>query len=240
VQHGWDPEKPIVAFYASNWFDWPHQLGMTNFRDFLDWTEATFQAAKNNTAANWLFKPHPAEDWFGGIALTDIMGRIGQAPNVAIADKDWNNGLVMSTVDALITYHGTAGVEFAALGKPVLVPDRGKYEDCGFVRVAASRAEYLHLLASDWWSAIDRQDIKRRAEIFAGWWFCAPEWQGQFILGDDGRQGSLYDTIIPLVQNNRDAVSRELDELRRWWASGRAYYHTTKMMSADHFQLSNV
>ncbi|NJO53462.1 MAG: hypothetical protein HC829_00265 [Bacteroidales bacterium] len=237
---GWTPDKPIVGFYASNWFDWPHQLGMTQFRDFLDWTQASFAVAKRNTDVNWLFKPHPAEAWFGGVALSDLLAAEGAAPHIGIVPKGWNNTGVMGALDALVTYHGTAGVEFAALGKPVLVPDRGKYDDCGFVRVAASRDDYLALLGRRWWSDMDLRDAQRRAEIFAGWWFCAPEWQAGFILGDDSRQDALYDTVPELLSANAEAVAREVEELAGWWRSGHLYYHTTKMARADRFQISNI
>jgi hypothetical protein len=240
ARFGWDPQRPIVAFYASNWFDWPHQLGMIQFRDFLDWTEATFAVVRENNDFNWLFKPHPAEDWFGGVALVDIMKRLGPVPHVAVSDKSWNNAQVMRAVDALVTYHGTAGIEFASLGKPVLVPDRGKYDDCGFVRVAQSRAEYLSLLSQPWWDGIDLHDARRRAEIFSGWWFCAPTWQGRFILADDSRQYELYDGIVRLLDDNPAEAAREIQTLGQWWASGHRYYHTWKMAQTDAYQLSNV
>jgi hypothetical protein len=237
---GWDPAKPIVGFYASNWYDWPHQLGMTQFRDFLDWTEATFQAAAKNSSVNWLFKPHPCEDWFGGVTLVDILARMNGAAHIGVADKNWNNTAVMRALDALVTYHGTAGIEFASLGKPVLVPDRGKYEDCGFVRVAANRADYLGLLQRPWWQGMDMADCRCRAEIFAGWWFCAPDWQKGFILPDDSRQNALYDIIPSLINNHREEMLREVLHLREWIASGHRYSHTYKMMHADAYRLTNV
>lgn len=239
-EFGWDSKKPIVAFYASNWFDWPHQLGMTQFRDFLDWTEATFAVASANTDVNWLFKPHPAEEWFGGVSLKEILSRYPDTSHIGIAPKGWNNAAVMQAIDALVTYHGTAGIEFASLGKPVLLPDRGKYDDCGFALVAGSRAEYLQLLAGEWWRDVDAADVRRRAEIFAGWWFCAPDWQGRFLLPDDSNQDRLYDGMIDLLADNRAVVDRELDELRRWWDTGHIYYHTTKMRRADAYQTTNL
>jgi hypothetical protein len=237
---GWDSAKPIVGFYASNWYDWPHQLGMTQFRDFLDWTQASYEAARSNTGVNWLFKPHPAEDWFGGISLSDIFLNFGAAPHVRLADKSWNNAHVLGALDALVTYHGTGGIEFASMEKPVLVPDRGNYDDCGFVKVARSRQDYLDLLKTEWWHDIDRAAARRRAEIFAGWWFCMPSWQGGFVLADDAKQDALYDTIPDLVRHNASAVDRELNEIHAWWQSGRMYYHTGKMARAESYRLSNV
>jgi hypothetical protein len=237
---GWDPAKPIVGFYASNWYVWPHQLGMSQFRDFLDWTEATYRAACANTRVNWLFKPHPAEDWFGSVALADIFAGFGRADHVALAEKSWNNARVMRCLDAIVTYHGTAGVEFAAQAKPVLVPDRGKYDDCGFVKVADNRAHYLDLLARDWWSDMDLAAAQRRAEIFAGWWFCMPEWQRGFVLEEDATQGALYNGIPALLNERREVIAHELAELRAWWQSGHPYYHTYKMARADAFMTSNI
>ncbi len=239
-QFGWDPDKPIVGFYASNWYDWPHQLGMTQFRDFLDWTMETFRVAGQTSQFNWLFKPHPCEEWFGGVSLTEILSKMAGADHIRLAEEGWNNTAVMQCIDALVTYHGTAGIEFASLGKPVLVPDRGKYDDCGFVRVAANRAEYLALLSTHWWDGLAADEVRARAELFAGWWFCAPSWQGNFLLADDSRQDELYGIIQGLVRDNLEVVDREVDSLRDWLASGHRYSHTFKMMQVDQFQLTNV
>jgi hypothetical protein len=239
-QFGWDPAKPIVGFYGANWYDWPHQLGMSQFRDFLDWTETTFTAACAHADVNWLFKPHPCEEWFGGVSLASTVEKFDRAPHVAVADARWNNTAVMRIIDALITYHGTAGIEFASLGKPVLVPDRGKYDDCGFVKVASDRAEYLGLLRTEWWRDMDLPQCRERAQIFAGWWFCAPEWQKEFILADDSRGNRLYDVIPDLLDQNKDVVAREIQHLKTWYRSGHAYSHTYKMLLADTFRLTNV
>jgi hypothetical protein len=237
---GWDPAKPIVGLYASNWYDWPHQLGMTQFRDFLDWTQASVAAANKNDRVNWLFKPHPCEDWFGGIALADILADAETQPHVAVSDKSWSNADVMRSIDMLVTYHGTAGIEFASMGKPVLVPDRGKYDDCGFAKIAQTREHYLELLATDWWDDIDLVDSRRRAEIFSGWWMCAPDWQGKFVMSEDSRQDELYDIIPSLLASSRGEVEMELANLRTWWDSRHAFYHTFKMQQADAYRLSNV
>lgn len=236
---GWDPEKPIVGFYASNWFDWPHQLGMTQFRDFLDWTEATFAAAVEATEFNWLFKPHPCEDWFGGIRLRDILANHERPAHIAIADQSWNNGDVLPTLDALVTYHGTAGIEFAAYGRPVLAPDRGKYDDCGFVKVARDRDDYLALLKQAWWRDMDLTTVKRRAEIFAGWWFCAPEWQRDFLLPDDGQQDALYAVQLPFLDEKQSLIADEIAMLAAWWNNGHRYYHTYKMHEAESYKLTS-
>jgi hypothetical protein len=240
ARFGWDPAKPIVAVYASNWFDWPHQLGMRNFRDFRDWIAVTAAAAAANRDVNWLFKPHPAETVFGGPSLTELLPQMATGPNIALCPTDWNNGAVMKAIDALVTYHGTSGVEFAALGKPVLLPDVGKYHRAGFAHVAQSRADYVDCLSRRWWTSRDAVGDRRRAEIYAGWWFCAADWQGGFVFEDDSRRDALYAGLPALFADNPGAVAREVDEIAAWWRSGETHYHKTKMRRAEGYALSNV
>lgn len=237
---GWNPTKPIVAVYAANWFDWPHQLGMTRFRDFLDWIVATHEIARQSDSMNWLFKPHPVEDWFGGVELAKVLAELPSAPNVRIAEKAWNNADVMDAIDALVTYHGTAGVEFAAKGKPVMLPDRGKYDDCGFAYMSDSRAGYLAALARDWWLGMDLDETRTRAEIFAGWWFCMPDWQGGFVMPDDTGRYENYAKAERLIAEHPGELQREIDTIGAWWSDGTRFYHTWKMRNADGYRLSNV
>ena len=240
ARFGWDPAKPIVAVYASNWFDWPHQLGMRNFRDFRDWIAVTVAAAAANRDVNWLFKPHPAETVFGGPSLTELLPQMASGPNIVLCPSDWNNAAVMQAIDALVTYHGTSGVEFAALGKPVLLPDVGKYHRAGFAHMAQSRSEYTDCLSRHWWTLRDAARDRRRAEIYAGWWFCAADWQGGFVFEDDSRRDALYAGLPTLFADNPGPVAREIAEIAAWWRSGEQHYHKTKMRRAEGYALSNV
>jgi hypothetical protein len=230
---GWDPDRPIVGVYASNWFDFPHPCGMSHFRDFLDWTQATLRAAQGQRRVNWLFKAHPCDQWYGGVTLADLMPPLDAGGNVQIAPTDWNGSTVLDAMDAVITYHGTVGIEAAAAGKPVLVADRGWYHDAGFVTWPRSREEYLSALAGDWWKAVDLHATRRRAQVFAGWYFGRPSWQRGFVLEDDSAQGSIYARLPGLFSENGEALRRELDTIRAWFDSDRRHYHTFKMSLAD-------
>jgi len=230
-QFGWDPARPIVAFYASNWFDFPHGLGMSHFRDFLDWLQITVQAAEKNTRVNWLFKAHPCDEWYGGITLSDLMPSLGSNNHVRIVPKDWNNTALMNSVDALITYHGTAGLEYAASGKPVLLADRGWYHDLGFARCCSSRADYIQSLDTDWWSKFDTRDAARRARTFCGYYLGRAAWQGDFLLQDDSTQDAIYPKVIPLFKQTQ-VWKREIETLRRWFLSPAPHYHTFKVQEA--------
>jgi hypothetical protein len=230
---GWDPGRPIVGVYASNWFDFPHPCGMSHFRDFLDWIEATLHVARRERRVNWLFKPHPCDQWYGGVTLSDLMPSPAAGDHVQLAPFDWNASTVLDSLDAVVTYHGTIGIEAAAAGKPVLVADRGWYHTAGFATWPRSREDYLEFLATDWWKAVDLHATRQRALVFAGWYFGRPSWQGRFVLEDDSVQAPIYAGVPPLFAENRATLAQELDTIRAWFTSAQRYYHCYKMSQAD-------
>lgn len=233
---GWDADRPIVTVYASNWFDFPHGLGMTHFVDFLDWLKQTLDSAVCARDANWLFRAHPCDAWYGGVTLADLMP--ADVPrHVRLCPPSWNGAAVMAAADALVTYHGTAGIEYAAAGKPVLVADRGWYHDCGFVRMPASRADYLALLAGPWWRGAEPAVIRRRALLFAGMYFAHPARQGGLVFGDDSEQASLYAWHNNVETREAHTIAQEIDDIAKWWDSGDRFFHTWKMLRADAFAL---
>lgn len=236
---GWHDDRPVVAVYASNWFDFPHAFGMTAFRDFLDWIHSTLDAAERNTRVNWLFKAHPVDSWYGGITLQSLLPE-RLPPNVRLVPDDWSGADTMALANAMITYQGTGAIEYAAQQKPVLLPDRGWYDDCGFTVTAASREDYLRLLGTPWFDGRDMSEASRRAAIFAGWYFCIPAWQETALLPDDSKQLAMYPSIRRQLRDERPVVEREMRTMREWYASGEYYYHTYKMRHADRYRLSNV
>ena len=236
---GWQNDKPVVVVYASNWFDFPHALGMTEFRDFLDWILATLEAAMDNRDVNWLFKPHPCDKWYGGVTLKDLMPSSLPA-HIRMVPEHWSGSDTMSVVTALVTCHSTAALEYAAAAKPVLVADRGWYHDCGFVLWARSRKEYLNLLASPWFDNLNIKTFSHRAAIFAGWYFCTPEWQRDGVLPDDSRQLNMYPALLRQLNDCRDVMNKEVQTIRSWYESGEPFYHTYKMRQADQYRLSNI
>lgn len=235
----WDAKRPIVAVYLGNGWDNIHGLGMRNFRDLEDWLLATLQVANGTNAVNWLFRGHPVDQWYHGANLLDLIPAV-TLPHVRICDTAWNNSDILDAVDAIVTYHGTAGVEFAAKGKPVLLADRGWYHDCGFAKWSKSRDEYLANLAMNWWQDMDLAANRERALLFSGLFFCAPEWRGRFVQGDDSRRQSLYGDMGALLDGDKHAVEREIDGIWRWFQAGAVNYHTWTMLGAKSYALSNV
>lgn len=231
--------RPTVAVYASNWFDFPHALGMSRFRDFYDWIESTLQVAIATPSVRWLFRAHPCDKWYGGITLKDMLPQ--KLPDhIVLLPDECSGQSVMKIADALVTYHGTAAIEYAAMGKPVLVADKGWFHDCGFVLYPESRDEYLRLLGEDWFNRPDLFVAKRQAELFAGLYFCCPRWQSSATLPDDSDRDALVKQVPQLLNEKADVVGREVDTINKWFESGCRGYHTYKMTNESCFALSNV
>ncbi len=231
-QLGWDERRKVVGVYASNWFDYPHSSGMTHFRDFRDWLDTTLKIAEENKEVYWLFKGHPCDAWYGGSTLCDLFPA-NPLPHIALAELAWNGGDLLRALDGVVTYHGTVGIEAAALGKPVLLSDRGWYHDAGFAFWPKSRQEYLSALAGPWWESLSLEDTTKRARTFAGWYFGHPSWQGQLLMKDDSLKCDLYEPLGHMLRACPDALNREATSLREWYASAHRFYNTYKMDLAE-------
>ncbi len=146
----------------------------------------------------------------------------------------------MELADALVTYHGTAAIEYASRGKPVMVSDRGWYHDCGFTVFPDSREHYLSMLSQDWFNGVDTAAAQRRAEIFAGWYFCNPDWQSGATLPDDSDRELIKAGMASYLETHEASVRQEVVLLRKWLADGSHGYHTFKMAQSDGYALSNI
>jgi hypothetical protein len=233
---GWPSDRPIVAVYASTWFDAPHALGMTNFRNFSDWLTATLEVARRRREVSWLFRAHPCDALYGGVTLKDMMPATDEA-HVRLCPTEWTSSAILNAADAVVTIQGTAGVEYAASGKAVLLADRSWYHDRGFAKWCRSRQDYLDQLARPWWHDLDLAVTTRRARVFAGWYFCRPAWHEGFHVDDDSRQDQLYPLISGLLERYPHVVQREISEIREWYFSDDPYYHTFKMKRTTEYAL---
>lgn len=229
---GWDSGKPLVAVYASNWFDFPHSCEMDNFIDYQEWISATLDEAEKTPQVNWLFKPHPCDNWYAapnGPTVAELVNARNQ-PHIRVVPQDWNGLSLMHAIDGAITYLGSIGLELSSLGKPVLVADRGWYGDNGFAVFPGGRNDYLQALKSRWWEGHDGPQARKLALEFVGAYFCAPEWQGGLVLQDDSNQDAIFQTMPAFIERHQQAVKREIDTIRDWMEAPDRLYHTYKIV----------
>lgn len=137
-------DRPVAVVYSHVWFDFPHTFAMRNFVDFRDWMETTLREIVAIDDVVWLLKPHPTEEWYGRFKLAQLAGTLPS--HVRMLPTDTDSQTTMTAADAIVTVHGTVGLEAAAAGIPVILADRSYYSDWGVAHVAADKADYLRLL----------------------------------------------------------------------------------------------
>lgn len=237
-QFGWDPAKPVVGVYAPNWFDYPHATGFPYFRDFLDWIELTLDVATRTTGVNWLFKSHPCDDWYASIrgSRVEDLVQATNRPNIRAADKSWNGADIIQTIDAVVTCHGTIGIEAAYAGKPVLVAHKGWYGRNRFTKVSETREAYAAHLETEWWKTVNVEAHSLNAARFAGWYFNVPDWNSGLVYRDDSEQDAILPTIPSFLDANAEPIEREVAETRAWFDSRHPYFHIFKNARASSFQ----
>jgi hypothetical protein len=235
-QFGWNTEAPLVVILSSTWFDFPHLYGTTRFRDFEDWIRSTADAAAKANGINFLVRGHPADPWYKNVFVSDLLGE-SRANNIGICPYGLNGAAIMRAVDAAITYYGTAGIEYPAFGKPVMVADRGWYHEHSFAYLPSSRENYLTDVGRQWWVGRDMNSAAYAAQIYAGVRFGRPAWQKDMVYHDDALMTlpEIAARNPALLATSHDTLQRELDTLRRWYFSDHQLYHSFKMLEANDY-----
>lgn len=237
-QFGWNPEKPMIGIFAHSWFDFPHSIGMSWFRDFVDWIHCTLGAVGRFDGANFVFKAHPADNWYPpvrGKTLTAIIAET-DLPHIALADEGWNGGGFLRALDGVVTCHGTIAIEAAASGIPALVAHAGWYGHLGFTVTPSSREEYIEKLGSPWWQHWDKGKAIERASVLAGMVYGAPGWQESYAFYDDTRQADIYFVLKDFLNDFDARIDHEVENIAKWWSARHRYYHVFSMLYADEVQ----
>ena len=182
----------------------------------FDWLKLTIKKASENQKVIWLLKPHPMEKWYGGIKLADILDN-ELSENIILLPHDYSSKEIINISDGLVTFHGTSAIEYASMGKPVLVADQGWYHDCGFVLFPKSRKDYANLLTTNWYDQLDLKKAKYYAELFSGIFFGIPEAQKELIYPDDSNIEFLRRRLPDFVKYKKDLISKEIKLIKKWY-----------------------
>ena len=209
---------------------------MSRFIDILDWIKKTIKSASKNKDVLWIIKPHPMDDWYGRLTLKDVL--TNKLPkNVIILSNNYSGKSVIEKSDGLVTHHGTSAIEFAAMGKPVMVTDKGWYHNCGFVKFPKSKHEYLKNLEGDWFSLVDTKKSEKNAKLFAGLYFGIPFWQKNGVLPDDADRKLLRDYLPKFIKNKNLIIKKEIKYIKSWINFDSIDYHTYKMNNSTKYTI---
>lgn len=221
-------ERPVIVVYSHVWYDFPHTFAMSNFTDFLDWMEATIARCRELDGAVWLLKPHPTENWYGGFRLANVATNL--PPHIRLLPPETDSETAMLAADAIVTVHGTIGLEAVAAGVPVLLADRSYFSDWNVATVARDRADYLRLLGEV--DRLPRPDAqaRRRAMACFALALAAPTADTRALpMTCDSRVSEAYREILDRLMSSYDLLDAERRRIEEWLAQnavdGFAAYH---------------
>lgn len=166
---GWDPAKPMVAVMSNMLNDGVFTNRWSLFRDNFTWLEETVRAIAAIDTVNWFVKAHPS-DQKNAVKIT---GRhvyekwAGNSPHVGFYPNEWGNRALPRIVDAVLTAHGSAGLEYSCLGIPCVLGGESLYSGLGFTHEPKTPEEYFETLRNIHTLGRLEPEQVERAKVFA-------------------------------------------------------------------------
>lgn len=211
---GLDPGRKLAVVFSHILWDANLFYGEDLFEDYADWYVQTVKAACANDRVNWLIKMHPANLWkrawerveteYAETAL--VRDRIGPLPahvRLVPPDSKISTLSLFEAADYGVTVRGTAGMELACFGVPVLTAGTGRYSGLGFTEDSSTTREYLDRLARI--ETLPRLDARRTelAKLHAYAVFRLRHWpmrsfRGEFAYPARGAH-PLAQNLVPTV-----------------------------------------
>lgn len=194
VEHlGLDPAKPTAVVFAHVLWDATLFFGVDLFDNYADWLRRTVEAAAANPRLNWIVKTHPSNVFrsaHGDIAagasseaeiVREALPTIPDHLHLLEPDTPISTLSLHRFADFGLTVRGTAGLEMASFGTPVLTAGTGAYSGFGFTVDSDSREEYLARLARLPDVDLPAPDAARRARRYAHTLFVRRPWVARSI-----------------------------------------------------------
>lgn len=142
-----DPAKKNVFVMLHAFNDHPHShfAKPMIFQDYYDWFEQTLEIAKTVNSVNWIFKQHPAAEFYPtkDVTLDTLFERVCHS-NIRFLNyrADFNARSLQYVADAIVTCIGTAGLEYSCLGIPCVLAGESPYSGFAFTTEPQDAAEY--------------------------------------------------------------------------------------------------
>lgn len=209
------PDRPLILVCGHVWYDFPHTFAMGNFTDFLDWIRFTLETIRTLDDAIWLLKPHPTEGWYGSFYLSEVADAL--PAHVRVLPIETDTASVLGAVDAVVTVHGSIGLEAVAKGVPAILADRSYYSGWGIASVARSANHYRDLLADA--VRLPRPDAKARARAAACFALSLAEPSADvnaLRMSCDSIGSRLYGEIAARLARDRALVQQESERICRF------------------------
>jgi hypothetical protein len=174
--YGLDSGKKTIFVMLHAFNDKPHShfADPMIYQDYYDWFEKTLEIAKTVNSVNWVFKEHPAAEYYPtkDISLDAIFERI-KHPHIRFLNyrTDINSRSIIHIADAIITCLGTAGLEYSCMGIPCVLAGPSTYSGYGFTAEPKDAREYEEQLRNiDKIPRLNEKQI-RTAKIITGFMY---------------------------------------------------------------------
>ena len=151
---GLDPSRPAIGLLTNVAWDAQLHYPANAFPNMLEWLVQTCEYFATRPDLQLLIRVHPAE--ISGFPpsrqpiLAELRARVPRlAPNIIVVPPESGLGTyaLMSLCNSAIIYGTKMGVELTSVGLPVIVAGEAWIRNKGITRDAATRDEYVRLLA---------------------------------------------------------------------------------------------
>ena len=165
-----NPNNTIIFIMAHVFKDSPHSSSMMLHLDYYSWLFDTIKVASQSKNIDWIVKPHPASSLYNETGDVEDMINIINSSNIHLCYEDFNTKSIKYCADAIVTVYGTAGLEFACLGIPVLLAGRSFYAGHGFTIEPQTLSDYHKILLSmNKIKRLTENKINSALEVYAIW-----------------------------------------------------------------------
>ena len=146
---GLDPERPKALVMLHAFPDATHAAPGLLFDDYYDWFRKTLDIARELPEIDWLIKMHPHLPYYTyDLEPVETTSRIAnEVSQIHLLEDGMNTASLPKFVNFVITIDGSAGLEFAGCGVPVILGGKGFVAGLGFTEEPKNLEEYTETLA---------------------------------------------------------------------------------------------
>ncbi len=231
---GIDNNKKNIVIMTNCWPDYPNMYGPTYFTDYVHWFEITLNCIRKIDRFNWIIKPHPAEHLYGNnVSARKIVGE-PLPEGIYFWPVDMPGNAVESFADLIVSASGSAGIEYPAIGKPVLVARNTPYTPFGFTYFSDSLEEYEELLKNA--DLLNSLSIKQQEDalIYVGLLLTShPATRGTYIYKWGALSYKIWPSLPTFIKTNYKSIEKEIRMMKRWVASDSKSYNVFKSLNYE-------
>lgn len=146
---GFDVDKPIVVIFSHCMTDAPNSHARHLFDDLYQFLIQTLKYVAGEASTNWLVKPHPDDKFYQSkVSAEQVYSQFSEHAHIGLCPADLNNRSFFDWAQAVVTVHGTAGMEMPSQGIPAILAGESNYSGNGFTYEPATPEEYFRLLST--------------------------------------------------------------------------------------------